>query len=104
MIIFPYFLRVPASVRVGLYIPIATKFDEKQPRLLVCSVDVAAGETVTFDSYQKSDGSRKSEYGNYIAGKGYQNVIRYDAGITIDQVMASGAVPEICYYREIYKL
>ena len=28
-------------------------------------------------------------------------MIRYDAGITIDQVMASGAVPEIYDYREI---
>ena len=89
------------SIEHFAHFPIATKFDEKQPRLLVCSVDVAAGETVTFDSYQKSDGSRKSEYGNYIAGKGYENVIRYDAGITIDQVMASGAVPEIYDYREI---
>ena len=80
--------------------PIATKFDEKQPRLLVFSVDVSAGETVTFDSYQKSDGSRKSEYGNYAERKGYENVIRYDAGITIDHVMASGTVPEIYDFRE----
>ena len=49
--------------------PIATNFDEKQPRLLVFSVDVSAGETVTFDSYEKSDGSRKSEYGDYSVEK-----------------------------------
>ena len=49
-------------------LPIATAFhknNRKEPRLLVFSVDVLEGETVTFDSYPKSDGSRKSEYGKY---------------------------------------
>jgi predicted acylesterase/phospholipase RssA len=35
------------------HFPIATDFDMKEPRLLVFTVDVAEGETVTFDSYEK---------------------------------------------------
>ena len=81
--------------------PIATTFDEKdsltQPRLILVSVDVAEGTSVTFDSYEKEDGSRKSEYGKYIVkdGKevGFTHVIRYDGGITADQVIASASVP-----------
>ena len=49
-------------------LPISTTFhkdNRKEPRLLIFSVDVLEGETVTFDSYPKSDGSRKSEYGKY---------------------------------------
>ena len=61
------------------------------------SVDVADGVPVTFDSYAKEDGSRKTEYGRYVKqdGKeiGFERVIRYDDGITIDQVMASGCLP-----------
>ena len=78
--------------------PIATAFEENQPRLLLVAVDVAKGAPVTFDSYAKEDGSRKTEYGRYIKkedGKeiGFEHVIRYDDGITIDQVMASGCFP-----------
>jgi NTE family protein len=78
--------------------PIATSYDEGQPRLLLVSVDVADGLPVTFDSYPKEDGSRKTEYGRYIRqqdGKeiGFERIIRYDDGITIDQVLASGCYP-----------
>ena len=73
--------------------PIRTSFDENQPRLLVCSVDIAEGKIVIFDSYKKSDGSRKSEYGEYIDGK-YEHVIKYP-GIMINHVMASSTLPEI---------
>ena len=77
--------------------PIATAFEENQPRLILVSVDVADGVPVTFDSYAKEDGSRKTEYGRYVKqdGKeiGFERVIRYDDGITIDQVMASGCLP-----------
>ncbi|MGC2575146.1 MAG: hypothetical protein WA364_26865 [Candidatus Nitrosopolaris sp.] len=81
--------------------PIATTFDEKdsltQPRLILVSVDVAEGATVVFDSYEKEDGSRKSEYGKYIVndGKdvGFTHTIRYNDGITADQVIASASVP-----------
>lgn len=81
--------------------PIATSYDEKsslpQPRLLLVSVDVAEGAAVTFDSYETEDGSRKSEYGKYIAqngkGVGHKHVIRYNDGITSDHVIASASVP-----------
>jgi NTE family protein len=81
--------------------PIATTFDGKasltQPRLILVSVDVAEGATVTFDSYEKEDGSRKSEYGKYVVkdGKevGFTHIIRYNNGITADQVIASASVP-----------
>ena len=81
--------------------PIATTFDGKasltQPRLILVTVDVAEGATVTFDSYEKEDGSRKSEYGKYIVkdGKevGFAHTIKYNDGITADQVIASASVP-----------
>jgi NTE family protein len=93
--------------------PISTTFENKKnndkdhrgPRLLVFSVDVAEGVTVTFDSYPKADGSRKTEYGSYLKkdGKelGFDHVIRYDDGITIDHVMASGTLPEFYYYARV---
>jgi NTE family protein len=81
--------------------PILTDFKNKQPRLLVCSVDVAEGVTVTFDSYPKVDGSRKSEYGNYNIESGYENVIEYSDGLTIDHIMASGTLPEFYNYAEV---
>ena len=78
--------------------PIATAFEEDQPRLILVSVDVADGIPVTFDSYAKEDGSRKTEYGRYLKQKdgkeiGFEHVIRYDDGITLDHVMASGCYP-----------
>lgn len=81
--------------------PIATKFEEKQPRLLVFSVDVAEGQTVTFDSYPKPDGSRRSEYGKYDENlERYQYVIKYP-GITMEHVMASGTLPEFYDYAKV---
>jgi NTE family protein len=77
--------------------PIATAFEEDQPRLILVSVDVADGVPVTFDSYAKEDGSRKTEYGRYVKRDekeiGFERVIRYNDGITLDQVMASGCFP-----------
>jgi NTE family protein len=81
--------------------PILTDFKNKLPRLLVCSVDVAEGVTVTFDSYPKADGSRKSEYGNYNNKSGYENVIDYSDGVTIDHIMASGTLPEFYNHAEV---
>jgi NTE family protein len=63
--------------------PIETSLDKKEPRLLVFGVDVAEGETITFDSYPKSDGSRKSEYGKDRKSGKFNHVISYP-GITID--------------------
>lgn len=81
--------------------PIATTFDEHasltQPRLILVSVDVAEGAPVAFDSYETEDGSRKSEYGKYIVKDGreagFTHIIRYNEGITVDQVIASASVP-----------
>ena len=65
------------------------------------SVDALEGETVTFDSYPKSDASRNSEYGKYVREtRRYQHVIKYP-GITIEHVMASGTLPEIYDYAEV---
>jgi len=96
------------SIQKYVKFPISTTFHDKneqkhrqQPRLLVFSVDVAEGVTVTFDSYPKADGSRKSEYGKYTLGKGYENVISYDHGINIEHIMASGTLPEFYYYARV---
>lgn len=89
--------------------PIATSQENNQPRLILTAVDVAEGIPVVFDSYAKKDGTRKSEYGRYIVNKkisdddeienkteeeiGFEHVIKYDKGITVDHVIASAAVP-----------
>ena len=81
--------------------PILTDRKNKEPRLLVFSVDVAEGVTVTFDSYPKADGSRKSEYGKYLEEKGkYEYVINYNDGISIRHVMASGTLPDFYDYAD----
>jgi NTE family protein len=78
--------------------PIATNQEEDQPRLILVAVDVADGMPVTFDSYPKEDGTRKTEYGKFITGDdvkktGFEHVVRYDKGITSDHVIASGSYP-----------
>lgn len=77
--------------------PIGTNHENNQPRLILVAVDVASGLPVTFDSYPREDGSRKTEYGKHIKGQnkdvGFEYVIRYDDGITADHVIASGSYP-----------
>src|SRR3954469_6545859 len=79
--------RLRETMNESIKFPIATSNHnhKKEPRLLAISVDVEEGETVTFDSYEKSDGIRKSEYGDYkpgdINGKKrgtYEHTIKYD--------------------------
>jgi NTE family protein len=59
---------------------------------------------VVFDSYEKQDGTRKTEYGRYGRMKsdgsaknpeneGFEHVIRYEDGIKSDFVLASCSVP-----------
>jgi len=64
---------------------------------LLVAVDVADGIPVTFDSYPKEDGTRKTEYGKFLSHKGkeigFEHVVRYDKGITSDHVIASGSFP-----------
>ena len=77
--------------------PIATTKEGDQPRLLLVVVDVADGIPVTFDSYPKEDGTRKTGYGKFLSHKnkeiGFEHVVHYDKGITSDHVIASGSFP-----------
>ena len=77
--------------------PIATTEEADQPRLLLVAVDVAEGIPVTFDSHATEDGSRKSEYGQFLKKDEkdplFKYTIRYDEGITADHVIASGSFP-----------
>ena len=81
--------------------PIATSYEENEPRLLLVSIDVQDGTAVVFDSYEKEDGTRKTEYGRYgpefARGRkdheGFEHVLRYNNGIGVDFVLASGSVP-----------
>ncbi len=85
--------------------PISTSFEDGEPRLLLVAVDVQEATPVVFDSYQKEDGTRKSEYGKYGRLKsggsakdsenneGFEHIIRYNDGITADFVLASCSVP-----------
>jgi len=79
--------------------PIATSFDKGEPRLLVVSVDVAEGATVTFDSYESEEGKRESVYGDSHLGKSI--TIQYNEGIDIKHLIASSSIPEVYAYEEI---
>lgn len=68
---------------------IATSWDKREPRLLVISVYVAEGKTITFDSYH-----------TIIEGDPKNSLYEGD-GIIIDHVMASGTLPEFYKFREI---
>ena len=84
--------------------PISTSFEEGEPRLLLVAVDVQEATPVVFDSYEKEDGTRKSEYGRYgrmrsdgssksSENMAFEHVIRYKDGIMSDFVLASCSVP-----------
>ena len=103
---------VPLQSQIDAFggFPIATRFDKGEPRLLVTAVDIAEGIAVTFDSYKKSDGKRKTVYypgRKYGRKKGKEDedlnpiIIEYEDGITLKQVMASGTLPESYYAKEI---
>ena len=76
--------------------PISTSFENNEPRLLLVAVDVQDLTPVVFDSYEKEDGTRKSEYGRYGRLKSvpsakdqenaeqFEHVIRYNDGIIAD--------------------
>ena len=85
--------------------PIATTEEADQPRLLLVAVDVAEGIPVTFDSHATEDGSRKSDYGQFLKKDEkeplFKYTIRYDEGITADHVIASGSFPVNFDYRKI---
>jgi NTE family protein len=85
--------------------PIATTHEKNEPRLILVAVDIADGIPVTFDSYPTEDGSRKTEYGKYVVKEndeiGFEHVVKYDEGITADQVIASGSLPVIFDYANL---
>ncbi len=89
--------------------PIATSYQNNEPRLLLVSVDVQEGSTVVFDSYEKEDGTRKTEYGRYgpeyargpNEEAGYEYVINHNDGIEVDFVLASGSVPVNYEYTKL---
>ena len=66
---------------------IATSWDRNEPRLLVISVDVAEGKTITFDSYHKKSLDPK-------------NSLYESDGIDIDHIMASGTIPIFYEFKE----
>ena len=67
---------------------IATSWSNREPRLLLISVDVAEGKTVAFDSY-------------HTKAEDPENSLYEGDGITIDHVMASGTIPVFYKFREI---
>ncbi|MFL6497666.1 MAG: hypothetical protein ACJ70U_03055 [Nitrososphaera sp.] len=84
--------------------PISTSFENGEPRLLLVAIDLQEAAAVVFDSYEKEDGTRKSEYGRYgrvksdgssknSESKAFEHVIRYEDGIKSDFVLASCSVP-----------
>ena len=69
---------------------IATSWENREPRLLAISIDVAEGKTVAFDSY-------------HTKAEDPENLLYEGDGITIDHVMASGTIPIFYKFREIPK-
>jgi NTE family protein len=67
---------------------IFTSRNKKQPRLLVVTVDVAKGKTVTFDSY-------------HTEAEDPENTLYEGDGITIDHIMASGTLPKFYDFRKL---
>ena len=98
--------RLRRSLNEAIRFPIGTSLKAKEPRLLVISVDVKEGETVTFDSYDKDKGTntRRSEYGDFRPGTDtYEHIIKYDEGIMVEHILASASVPEHYDYTLVPK-
>jgi hypothetical protein len=83
------------------------KKEKPGPRLLVIAVDVERGQAVTFDSYEKKDGARKTDYQEYDDDDDINEqqqssspspsspsiTLKYNRGIKLEHVMASASVP-----------
>ena len=66
--------------------PIKTSFNEREPRLILASVDMLDATTaVAFDSYHDQNNTCVTEYGD----NEFKHIIEYPEGITIDHVIAS---------------
>jgi len=83
--------------------PIATEYEKNEPRLLLVAVDIQESLPVVFDSYKKSDGKRKTIYGQTKSENGKPKggfVIDYD-GIEVEHILASSCVPMNYDYTKI---
>jgi len=83
--------------------PIATDFEKNEPRLLLVAADVQEAVPVPFDSYKKSDGKRKTIYGQTKSENGNAHggfLIEYD-GIEVEHILASANVPINYDYTKI---
>lgn len=88
------------SVKAYTNFPIETHPDTNEPRLLLVTVDIEEGETVTFDSY-----SKKSEYGDYNEQKReYKHTINYDQGLMVEHILASASIPLLYDYQRVPKV
>jgi NTE family protein len=88
------------SIKDYATFPIKTDPDKKEPRLLLVTVDIEEGETVTFDSY-----SKESEYGEDGEQKRreYKYTIHHDQGLMVEHVMASASIPLLFDYQWVPK-
>jgi NTE family protein len=100
------------SIEKFVKFPIATTYEEGEPRLLIVSVDATEGTAVTFDSYEKGkdlngkDIRKTVYYGQSNQEEKQQQrqqtiVIEYNDGIKVQHVMASATLPEFYEYEEI---
>jgi predicted acylesterase/phospholipase RssA len=88
------------SIKDYATFPIKTDPDKNEPRLLLVTVDIEEGETVTFDSY-----SKRSEYGKYNDERKseYKHTINYDHGLMVEHVMASASIPLLYDFQRVPK-
>src|SRR5215208_4475213 len=87
---------VDSIERFIIKFPIATEIG--QPRLLLVSVDVKTGTTLTFDSYSKpTNGSKENQIREYKyenpEDHSYDFSISYNEGIMPEHLLASASVP-----------
>jgi NTE family protein len=87
------------SIEAYATFPIKTNPTNNEPRLLLVTVDIEEGETVTFDSY-----SENSEYGKYDEERReHVYIINYDEGLMVEHVMASASVPLLYVFQRVPK-
>ena len=58
--------------------PISTSFENNEPRLLLVAIDIQQGVPVVFDSDEKEDGTRKSEYGRRYSELEKDNELQHE--------------------------
>jgi NTE family protein len=78
--------------------PLATSFDDEEPRLLAVCVDVQHGKAVTFDSYSKKSNFQANDPD---AGEYVDHTVKYDRGIMVEHLMASASFPVYFDYEVV---